>query len=231
MKVALLFSGGKDSVFTAYWTIQQGWDLKCFITLVSSNPDSYMFHTPNIEWTKLQSKAIGIPHLFHKTKGIKEKELHDLKAALLKAKKKYKITGLMVGAIASDYQQERVNRICEEISLKTFAPLWHKRQDLLMEEMIDCGFDMIIQSIAADGLTKAWLGRKIDHKCFADLKRLHKKVGLHVAGEGGEFESFVLDGPIFNKKLVIKKSDTIMEGECIGYLKIFEAELVDKSPK
>lgn len=228
MKVASLFSGGKDSVFTAYWTIQQGWDLKCLITLVSQNPDSYMFHTPNIEWTELQSKAMGIPQLFHKTSGQKEEELNDLKAALLRAKKKYKITGLMVGAIASDYQQERINRICEEIGLKTFAPLWHKRQDLLMEEMIECGFDMIIQSIAADGLTKDWVGRKIDHRCLADLKKLHKKLGLHVAGEGGEFESFVLDGPIFEKRLVIKKSDTIMEGECIGYLKIFDATLEKK---
>ncbi len=229
MNVAALFSGGKDSVFTVYWAIQQGWDVRCLVTLVSDNPDSYMFHTPNIELTRLQSKAMGIPQIFHRTKGRKEEELLDLKAALLKAKEKYKITALLVGAIASDYQQERVNRVCEEIGIKTFAPLWHKRQGLLLQEMIECGFEIIIQSIAADGLDKCWLGRRIDQKCYADLGRLHKKVGLHIAGEGGEFESFVLDGPIFGKKLVITKSDTVMEGECIGYLKIFEAALEQKS--
>ncbi len=229
MNVAALFSGGKDSVFTVYWAIQQGWDVRCLVTLVSDNPESYMFHTPNIGWTKLQSKAMGIPYLFYRTKGRREEELVDLRAALLKAKETYKITGVMVGAIASDYQHERVNRVCEEIGLKTFAPLWHKRQDLLLQEMIECGFEIIIQSIAAEGLDRKWLGRRIDQKCYVDLERLHRKLGLHITGEGGEFESFVLDGPIFEKKIVIAKSDIIMEGECIGYLKIFDATLALKA--
>lgn len=228
MNVAALFSGGKDSVFAVYWAVQQGWDVRCLVTLASSNPESYLFHTPNIRWTRLQSKTMKIPHILRKTRGEKERELHDLKAALFRAKKRYKVTGILVGAIASDYQQERVNRVCEEIGLKVFAPLWHKRQDLLLQEMIECGFEILIQSVAAEGLDVRWLGRRIDQKCLADLKRLHKKLGLHVAGEGGEFESFVLDGPIFEKKLSITKSDKIMESSCVGYLKIFEMSLLPK---
>ncbi len=229
MNVGALFSGGKDSVFAVYWAIQQAWDVRCLVTLVSDNPESYMFHTPNVELTRMQSKAIGIPQILHKTRGEKEKELEDLKAALCKAKTEYNITGLMVGAIASDYQQERVNRICEEIGLKTFAPLWHKRQGLLLQEMIECGFEIIIQSIAAEGLDKRWLGRIIDQRCYSDLERLHRRIDLHIAGEGGEFESFVLDGPIFRKRLAIVKSDMVMESNCIGYLKIFEIQLLPKT--
>jgi ABC transporter with metal-binding/Fe-S-binding domain ATP-binding protein len=228
MDVAILFSGGKDSVFSCYWAIQQGWEVKCLVTIVSEKTDSWMFHTPNIRFTSLQAEAMGLPILIQKTKGEKEDELSDLRSVLLKAKKQYNIEGLVVGALASDYQQERVNRICEDISIKTFSPLWHKEQGFLLKEMIDCGFDIIIQSIAAEGLDESWLGRHIDAKALEDLKELNRKSGMHIAGEGGEYESFVLDGPIFRKRLVITKSTKISENKNTGILKISKMELEDK---
>ncbi|MBI1971205.1 diphthine--ammonia ligase [Candidatus Woesearchaeota archaeon] len=218
MKVASLFSGGKDSMFSLYWAVQQGWDVRCLVTLCPMNKDSWMFHTPNISWTRVQAEALGIPHILHKTSGEKEDELADLRDALQQAKQEYHLQGLVVGAILSDYQQERVNRICEEVGLKTFAPLWHKDQKLLLREMIDCGFDIIIQSIAADGLSKKWLGRRIDHAAYHDLVALQQKIGFHPAGEGGEFESFVLDCPLFNKRILVQESYPVMESEHTGVL-------------
>lgn len=228
MNVAILFSGGKDSVFSCYWAIQQGWEVRCLVTLVSNRSDSWMFHTPNIRFTALQAEAIGIPILSQKTEGKKEEELADLKSALLKAKKQYRIEGLVVGALASDYQQERVNRVCEDVGLKTFSPLWHKEQGFLLREMVECGFDIIVQSIAAEGLDESWLGRHIDQVALDDLKKLNKKSGMHIAGEGGEYESFVLDGPIFRKRLVIAKSTKMSENKNTGILKIIKIELKDK---
>jgi asparagine synthase (glutamine-hydrolysing) len=187
-----------------------------------------MFHTPNIRFTALQAEAIGIPILSQKTEGKKEEELADLKSALLKAKKQYRIEGLVVGALASDYQQERVNRVCEDVGLKTFSPLWHKEQGFLLREMVECGFDIIVQSIAAEGLDESWLGRHIDQVALDDLKKLNKKSGMHIAGEGGEYESFVLDGPIFRKRLVIAKSTKMSENKNTGILKIIKIELKDK---
>ncbi|MBI5393532.1 diphthine--ammonia ligase [Candidatus Woesearchaeota archaeon] len=228
MKLAILFSGGKDSTFTLYYYLQQGWDIKCLITLKSNNKESYMFHTPNIDITKHQSKALNIPLLQQQTSGEKESELQDLKKAFVKAKEKYNIEGIAVGAVLSDYQSERVNRICEELQLKCYTPLWHKNQELLLNEMIDCGFEIIIQSIAADGLNKRWLGRRIDRQTIAELAQLQKKLGLHPAGEGGEYESLVLDAPIFKKKIVIEKSHVEMENENTGLFVIEKIRLENK---
>lgn len=228
MRIAILFSGGKDSTFALYWAIQQAWDVCCLVTLKSSKKDSWMFHTPNITWTSLQAKALGIPQIMHTTKGEKESELADLAAVLHKAKRQYRLDGLVVGAILSDYQQERVNRVCHDVGLKVFSPLWHKRQGHLLQEMIDCGFEIIIQSVAAEGMDKAWLGRRLDSGARSELLALQKKFGFHPAGEGGEFESFVLDGPIFKKRVVITDAEKKMEAPMTGVLVIKSAKLVDK---
>ncbi|MBI4150164.1 TIGR00289 family protein [Candidatus Woesearchaeota archaeon] len=228
MRIAVLFSGGKDSTFALYWAVQQGWDVKCLVSLMPSRADSWMFHTPNIQFVKVQAEALGLPIVIQATSGEKEAELDDLKKALQTAKEKYNIEGVVVGALASDYQQERVNRICEDLKLKTYAPLWHKDQKLLLQEMIDCGFEIIIQHIAAEGLSEKWLGRKLDQRCYDDLLLLHKKFGMNAAGEGGEYESFVLDGPIFKKRLVIEDAEKRMESVNCGTLVMKKLRLEQK---
>lgn len=225
MNIAVLFSGGKDSVFTAYYYLMQGWNVKCLITLKSKNEASYMFHVPNINLTKYQAEALDIPLLTQETSGEKEKELKDLKKVLRSAQKKYTIEGLAVGALASDYQHERVNRICHELNLKCFAPLWHKSQEKLLQEMIDAGFEIIFSAVAAEGFTEKWLGRKIDNDTLNELQHLNKKYGVSIAGEGGEYESFVLNGPIFKKRLVVVKAEKKMESGCCGEYKIMKVAL------
>ena len=228
MRIAILFSGGKDSTFALYWAVQQGWDVKCLVSLMPTRVDSWMFHTPNIQFVKQQAEALELPLVTQVTSGEKEKELMDLKLALEEAKQKYSLQGIIVGALASDYQQERVNRVCEDLQLKTFAPLWHKDQDRLLREMISCGFEIIIQHVASEGLTEKWLGRKIDEACYQDLLVLHKKYGMHPAGEGGEYESFVLDGSIFKKKIIIEDAEKKMESENCGTLILKKIRLADK---
>src|SRR3989344_3596043 len=178
--LGVLFSGGKDSVFSLYYYLEQGWGVKCLINLKSENKDSWMFHTPAVDVAPLQAKALGIPIIVQKTKGEKEAELSDLKTALSKAKKKYKLRAIAVGALLSDYQHERVNRVCHSLGLKCFAPLWHKRQDKLLAELIFLGFDIRIVGIASQGLVEGWLGRKIDENALSHFLELHEKFGFHV---------------------------------------------------
>jgi diphthine-ammonia ligase len=227
MKLGTLFSGGKDSTFATYLATVFGWEVACLITLKSENKDSFMFHTPNIDVTAIQAKAMELPLIEQKTSGEKEDELGDLFVAITKAKEEYGINGIIVGALASDYQHERVNRVCQELKLKTFAPLWHKDQAMLLKEMIDLGLDIRISSIAADGLGKKWLGRKIDMEAYKELLQLHHRIGLHPAGEGGEYESIVLYCPfLFKKKLEVKKAESVMESELVGVYNITDVELV-----
>ncbi len=228
MKVGVLFSGGKDSTFALHWAEAQGWELKCLITLASENPASYMFHTPNIHLVKEQAKCLDLPLIFKSTKGVKEEELKDLKSALEEAKKQHQIDTIIVGAVASDYQEERVQRVCAELGLRVFAPLWHKNQEQLVKEMIDANFDIRLIAVAADGLDESYLGRKYDQALLEDFKKKHQKYGLHIAGEGGEFESFVLDCPLFKERLEITKATKVMDSKHSGYLKIEEIKRVPK---
>lgn len=228
MRLASLFSGGKDSVFALYKAVQKGHKVSCLITIKSRKNDSYMFHIPNIELAKLQSKALKIPVVYMGSSGVKEKELEDLKKAIKRAKEKYNIQGIVSGCLASNYQAERVKKICDELNLKSINPLWGMNEEQYLIDLTKAKFNVIITGIAADGLNKSWLGREIDNSCIEDLKNLNKKNKIHIAAEGGEYETFVLDCPIFKSKIKIMDSDIIMENECTGQYIIKAIELVEK---
>ncbi|MEW6069695.1 MAG: diphthine--ammonia ligase, partial [Candidatus Thermoplasmatota archaeon] len=190
MRVGVLTSGGKDSLYAAYIMHSQGYELKYLITVLPANPYSYMFHYYNVRLTEFQARSMGIPLLQKTTKGEKEEELEDLKEAISTVKNE--IDAIVTGAIASEYQKQRIDIICEELKLSSFAPLWHKDYDMLLEDMLSTGFEIIITAVAAQGLDENWLGRKIDKQCIEDLKILSKKYKIQLAGEGGEYDTFVL---------------------------------------
>ncbi|MDP3697951.1 MAG: diphthine--ammonia ligase [Nanoarchaeota archaeon] len=228
VKLGVLFSSGKDSTAAAYIMKQQNYGLTCLIHIKSENPDSYMFQTAGTELVEMQAEAMGLPIIIQKTKGEKESELKDLEAAFKEAQKKYHIEGIVSGALFSTYQRDRIEKICDKLGLKVFLPLWHKPQDKHLQELIDHGFEIVLTAIAAEGLDKSWLGRKITIKDIERLQKLHKKLGLNVAGEGGEFESLVLDCPLFNKKIVLEKTQIIEEDKNRAHLVIKKAKLQTK---
>ncbi|MBR9701350.1 diphthine--ammonia ligase [Candidatus Pacearchaeota archaeon] len=207
MKCAILFSGGKDSTYAAYLAKQKGYELTCLISIHSENPDSYMFHTPSIDKTKRQAEVMGMPLIIQKTKGEKEEELKDLEEAIKKAKDGYGIDCVVTGALHSNYQASRIQKICDKLELECFNPLWHKDEFEYLEELIQNKFKIILTAVAAYPLDESWLGREINRGFIDYMKRLHKTLKIHPAGEGGEFETFVLNCPLFSKglKVVDKK--------------------------
>lgn len=226
MKVAVLFSGGKDSTMAYYKAREDGHEVKYLVSLISDNPASYMFHVANIHITELSAEALGVPLIRKVTKGIKEEELEDL-TTVLRDLKNEGIEGIYSGALHSVYQKSRIDSICEELGLKSYAPLWHRDPEEYMKEVIELGFEVIITSVSAEGLDESWLGRKIDSAVLEDIIALNKKYGMHIAFEGGEAETLVLDGPVFNKKIEITESEVIWERDS-GYFLIKDAVLIDK---
>ncbi len=204
MKVGVLFSGGKDSCYAAYLLKKEGKELACLISIFSKNEESYMFHTPSIKKTKKQAEKIGLPILIKKTEGKKEEELIDLENAISLAIKKYKIEGIVTGALASTYQASRIQNICDKLKIKCFNPLWQKNQIELLEELIKNKFEVIIVGVFAYPLDDKWLLNKIDKEFILKTKKLQEKYGINPAGEGGEFESFVVNCPLFKEKIKIK---------------------------
>ena len=213
MKLGVLFSGGKDSVYSSYLAKKQGHELVCLITIHSKNKESYMFHTPSIEKTTHQADSIGLPLIVQKTKGKKEEELKDLEDAIKKAIKKYKIEGIVTGAIRSVYQASRIQKICDDLGIKCVNPLWQKEEIEYLHELLKNKFKIVVIGVFAYPLTNKWLGRIIDEKFIEEVKILNEKYKIHPAGEGGEFETFVLDCPLFKKPLEIKSYKDLKEGE------------------
>jgi diphthine-ammonia ligase len=211
MKLGVLFSSGKDSCYAAYLANNLGYKISCLITIISENKESYMFHTPSVTLSEHQSKLMKIPFIKINTKGKKEKELDDLKKAIEYAIKKYKIKGIVTGAIESVYQASRIQRICNELKIDCFNPLWQKNQLELIEELIKNNFEIVITGVFAYPLNKSWLGRKIDKEFIEDIKKVHDKYQINISGEGGEYESLVVNCPLFSKKLEIKDYKDIEE--------------------
>jgi diphthine-ammonia ligase len=154
MNVAALFSGGKDSVFAVYLAEQHGWNLTNLVTIIPENKDSWMYHSVNVHLVDELSEAINIPIVKGITIGEKEDELKDLKEVL----SKLDIDGVISGALASEYQRTRIEKICYELNLKSFTPIWHKDQELVLRNQVDAGFKIIITGVFAYGLDETWLG-------------------------------------------------------------------------
>jgi ABC transporter with metal-binding/Fe-S-binding domain ATP-binding protein len=227
MLLATLFSGGKDSAYVMYMAMNDGHEINCLISIESENPESYMYHVPNINLTLMQAEAMGLPIIYRVTKGVKEEELKDLEVALSEAIQEYNIEGVVSGAIYSNYQRKRIDDICKKLELESLVPLWKRKPKLLLEEMVQAGFKVIISAVAAGGLGPEWLGKEIDNEVIIELSDLHNTCYVCTAGEGGEFETLVLDAPFFKKRIKIINVEKSWDGLSGQYI-VKEALLEDK---
>ena len=228
MKLAALISGGKDSIYAAYQATKFAHEIVCLINLQPERQDSWMFHVPNAKFVEQQAKVMEIPLISLPTSGIKEQELDDLKSAMKLAVQKHKIQGIVSGALASMYQKQRIDALCKELKLQSITPLWRMNLQQYMQALILDNFEVIITAIAADGFNKSWLGRKLDRNMLFDLIKLNRDYSINIAGEGGEYETFVLDCPLFKKRITIQEAETKLESEFCGQYLFKEIKLVKK---
>ena len=142
-----------------------------------------------------QASKLGIPLIIQNTEGEKEVELEDLKKGLRKAIEQYNVEGVVVGALASTYQRDRIDQVAEDLGLKVFAPLWQENQENYMRWLVREGFEVEITSVAARGLTEEWVGKVLDSDSVNELVELSDEYGFHAAGEGGEYETRVIGFP------------------------------------
>lgn len=221
MNLGVLYSGGKDSTL-ALMKAQKYHKVVCLISIVSENKESFMFHTPNIDITLLQSQAMGLPLVRVTTKGEKESELKDLKKAVEEAKTRFKIEGVVTGAVHSTYQASRIQKICHELNLWCFNPLWLKDQVELLKEVVSEKIHAIIGGVFAEPFDESYLGKEINDEM---IKKLAKQ--QNPAGEGGEIETTVLNAPVFHKRIEVTKSSQQFKNFA-GTFNIDDAKLVEK---
>ncbi|MDH5481979.1 MAG: TIGR00289 family protein [Candidatus Bathyarchaeota archaeon] len=223
MRLAVLATGGKDSTLALHRVLKKSYDVEYLVCMVPLSEDSWMFHYPNICLIDLFAEAVGIPLVKAETAGIKEKEVGDLKRLI----GTLDVEGIVSGAIASNYQKTRIERICKQLKLKCITPLWHENPQGMLSEILDLNFEAIITGVYAHGFSREWLGRKIDDAAVADLIELNKQYGVSLVGEGGEYETLVLDTLFFKRRIKVVEAEKIWKGES-GYFLVTKAESESK---
>ena len=229
MKLAALFSGGKDSTYAIFLAKKLGHSVDVLLTLYPYSDESHLLLYPNITFTSLQSESMKIPQLIEKiTSNNSENEYEKLNNLITLAKENYSIEGIVHGGILSEYQKDNFSLVCEKNDLEIISPLWNKDPKSYMKELLDENFEYIISTVTSDGLNDSWLGRIIDESDLDELKKLQKKFSFNLNFEGGEAESFVLNCPLFEKPLLIQASNTEWDGYR-GRFEILEAKLKDNA--
>ena len=225
MRLAALFSGGKDSTFSIYEAQREGHVVKCLVTISPSSQESMLLHHPNIEYSKLQATSMCIPQKYKELDSVNEHaETDSLKILLKEAKTDYDIEGIVHGGIASSYQLSRFQTICKDLSLKLISPLWHRSPKTYLVDLLNAGFRFIVTSVTADGLDERWLGKEITQQNLDDLIDLASRFGFNANFEGGEAETFVIDCPLFSFPIKITRSKRFWDGYR-GRFEIQEANL------
>ena len=215
-KVAVLFSGGKDSSL-ALVKVRDNMDVKFLLNVNVKNRDSFMFHKPDVKLLERQASELGIPLIIVESKGEENKELKDLRKLMNIVKNE--VSGIVVGGIASSYQGKRVKKICKELGLKFIAPLLGYDGEKLWDEILKNKMKVILTKISSEGLGKEWLGKVIGGKEVEQLMLLAKKYKFRLDFEGGEAESSVLYMPGMKNQIKLD-FDVKSEGEYRHLMKI-----------
>ena len=229
MQVAVLYSGGKDSTLAAYRACKVGHEIVALISAIPARQDSWMFHHPNIEHARVQAGCMGIRWSRVEVSGEKESEVEELQRQMPSIIEGLGVEALCTGAIASRYQRERVARICHELGLAELSPLWGEPEESILGELLDLGFEVYFSSVSAEGLGRSWLGTRLDRERVQSLLMLKEKYSINASGEGGEYETFVCDSPLFKKRIKVVEAETIWTRNS-GTWNIRRLETVEKRP-
>lgn len=213
MKLASLFSGGKDSTYAIYVVQKQGHDIACLLSVFPKSDESHLLHHPNMAWTKLQSKSMNIPQLLISSDSDNtDEELSKLEILLQKAKEQFDIEGVVHGGIKSNFQKDKFETLCSKLNLIIVAPLWGIESQQYMNDLLDSKFEFIMTVVSSDGLDDFWLGKLISRSDIDILKCLSQKFGFNLNFEGGEAETFVINCPLFTNSIKINKFEKIWDG-------------------
>ena len=206
-----LFSGGKDSSWALYRALESGLPVRRLLTVHPAG-DSYMYHVPETRLAALAAESVGIPLVDVEPDDFGaddaadsgaqgDAEVEPMEAALSDLSADLPLAGVVAGAVESEYQTSRIEAMCERLGIDLFAPLWQRDPRALADEMLDAGFEITVVQVAAAGLDESWLGRTLDAAAFDELAELNDAYGVHPLGEGGEFETFVTDGPHMDRPI------------------------------
>jgi diphthine-ammonia ligase len=159
-------------------------------------------HRLNSWLLKLVSETLEIPAV------TTEKDMKSIRKSLQKLKANMIISGVTVTPEHMDWYRE----ICDPIHVKHYAPLWGKKPLAALSEIESLGFQTIIIEVDASwGSHVSWIGKEIDKPLIREMEKLEKEQKINPSGELGAYHTFVLDCPLYKKKINIIDSEIIQE--------------------
>ena len=200
MRIAVLSSGGKDSSAAWWWAMCRGWDIASIVTVDIQDGDSHMFRVPSTQWVEQQAKRAQVEWVNVSASGKVEDEINALELVL----SDLEIDAIVSGALRSDFQKQRLECMCQRLNIHSFTPLWHQTPIEHLRGMIEAGFEIMLTSVSCEGLNQDWLGHVLTSNSLEDLHALSVQHRFNVDGEGGEYETFVLGGPIWSRSLSVE---------------------------
>ena len=203
MRIAVLSSGGKDSSAAWWWAMCRGWEIVAVVTVDIQDGDSHMFQVPSTNWVERQALLAKVPWVNVPASGSVEDEIEALEQAL----SKLEIDGIVSGALRSDFQKQRLECMSQRLNIHSFSPLWHQTPIEHLKGMVEAGFQIMLTSVSCEGLDHTWLGHVLTESSLLELHALSKQHRFNVDGEGGEYETFVLGGPIWSRALRVEGSE------------------------
>ena len=196
------------------------------ISVQSTCDESPLFHLPNSQYVYLIADMLEIPH---KVINIGTCDLSEEIKCLEDTFSKLNIDAVVTGGIRSEFQRYKFNKAAELAGIRCFSPLWRIAPKKLMSDLIDNNFHIILVAVAAMGLNRELLGQRITHSLLDLISQKAIAGQISITGEGGEYESFVLDAPFFPYRINIK--DAIIhwdDSREVGYYEILRTNFESK---
>jgi uncharacterized protein (TIGR00290 family) len=218
MRVFASWSGGKDSCLALYRALKAGLKVECLFNMLNEEGSRSRSHGLLKGILDAQAEALGIPIVYGRASWESYEEEFKRTLASLKS---IGIEGGVFGDINLQEHRDWVERVCDEVGVKVFEPLWNEAYEKLIGEFLDSGFQALVVSAKADLIGEEWMGKPYDQK-FVEYLREH---GLDLCGEKGEFHTLVTYGPIFKRHLkILETGRRVREGR--WFLEIVKFSLI-----
>ena len=199
------WSAGKDSCLACYKAIKQGYIIKYLLNFISKEHKRCCFHGMESNLITLQSELIGIPLVQKEVSPDMQKYEEEFKEAVSELKNNG-IEGMVFGDVYLDEHKDWIERVCKDLNIRPLEPLWNIQAEKVLEEFINLGFQAVVVSCKADLFGKEFVGRYVDKGLIDELK----SKTICPCGENGEFHTFVVDGPLFKKRIKITRAKPVL---------------------
>lgn len=200
------FSGGKDSSLALYHAMQTGTVIGLIVMLEEQGQRSRS-HAMPLDIIRAQADAVALP-VYMTSSSWADYETKFI--ALLDQAKQHGAEVLVTGDLDMPEHGCWHDRVTQQVGLKLGMPLWLRPHREVVEEFINLGFKSVIVTVNLKlGMQVEDLGKILTLDYIQELEDR----GVDPCGEGGEFHTTVIDGPIFNKAIPVRHGDIVYHEE------------------